>query len=256
MSSTTSTACRRPGRSPTTTSSPGTPRPSGSTRCTATAARTRPRAIARRTIRGRPCRTSRASNSSSTICRKGGYHPFHAPCGVLLDEAHRAKSTCIRCTWCDGYPCLVHAKSDAETIAVRPIIDLPNVTLLVNAEVVRLDTDRRAGSVTDVVVRRGGVDETYQGVDRGRLGRRVEHGQAAARVGQRRAPRRSGQRLGPGRPELHVPQQQSGGGPVGGGERHASTRRPSGSTTSTSGLPTTTTRSATSRWSASPTRRP
>ena len=34
-------------------------------------------------------------------------------------------STCIRCTWCDGYPCLVHAKSDAETIAVRPMLDLP-----------------------------------------------------------------------------------------------------------------------------------
>ena len=63
--------------------------------------------------------------------QKGGYHPFHAPCGILLDEADRAKSTCIRCTWCDGYPCLVHAKSDAETIAVRPILDLPNVTLLV-----------------------------------------------------------------------------------------------------------------------------
>ena len=52
--------------------------------------------------------------------RHGGYHPFHAPCGILLDEADRARSTCIRCTWCDGYPCLVHAKSDAETIAVRP----------------------------------------------------------------------------------------------------------------------------------------
>ncbi len=55
----------------------------------------------------------------------GGYHPFHAPCGVLLDEADRDRSTCIRCTWCDGYPCLVHAKADAETIAVRPILDLP-----------------------------------------------------------------------------------------------------------------------------------
>ena len=53
----------------------------------------------------------------------GGYHPFSAPCGILLDEADRARSTCIRCTWCDGYPCLVHAKSDAETIAVRPLLD-------------------------------------------------------------------------------------------------------------------------------------
>ena len=66
-----------------------------------------------------------------------GYHPYHAPCGIMLNEAHRAMSTCIRCTWCDGYPCLVHAKSDAESIAVRPILDEPNVTLLVNAEVTR-----------------------------------------------------------------------------------------------------------------------
>jgi choline dehydrogenase-like flavoprotein len=70
-----------------------------------------------------------------------GYHPFQAPCGILLDEADRPRSNCIRCTWCDGYPCLVHAKSDAETIAVRPLLDAPNVTLLVRAEVVKLETD-------------------------------------------------------------------------------------------------------------------
>ncbi len=91
----------------------------------------------------------------------GGYHPFSAPCGILLDESDRAKSTCIRCTWCDGYPCLVHAKSDAETIAVRPILDLPNVTLLVDAEVLRLETDDSGRTVTNVVVRRGGADESY-----------------------------------------------------------------------------------------------
>jgi choline dehydrogenase-like flavoprotein len=93
----------------------------------------------------------------------GGYHPFHAPCGILLDEADRGRSACIRCTWCDGYPCLVHAKSDAETIAVRPILDKPNVTLLVDAEVTRLDTDAAGRSVTDVVVRREGATETYSG---------------------------------------------------------------------------------------------
>ncbi len=93
----------------------------------------------------------------------GGYHPFHAPCGILLDEAEQPKSHCIRCTWCDGYPCLVHAKSDAETIAVRPILDLPNVTLLVDAEVTRLRTDDRGGSVTGVEVVRGGNQEVYEG---------------------------------------------------------------------------------------------
>src|SRR5262245_24870210 len=91
-----------------------------------------------------------------------GYHPFPAPCGILLDEADRARSACIRCAWCDGYPCLVHAKADAETIAVRPLLGLPNVTLLVDAEVVRLDTDDTGRTVTGVVVRRDGNEERYR----------------------------------------------------------------------------------------------
>jgi choline dehydrogenase-like flavoprotein len=92
-----------------------------------------------------------------------GYHPFHAPCGILLDEAHRPASACIRCSWCDGYPCLVHAKSDAETIAIRPLLTDPNVTLLVNAEVVRLETDPAGREVTGVVVSRDGNTEVYAG---------------------------------------------------------------------------------------------
>ena len=92
-----------------------------------------------------------------------GYHPFPAPCGIMLDEADRPRSTCIRCTWCDGYPCMVHAKSDAETIAVRPLLMAPNVTLLVEAEVVKLDTDPSGRSVTGVVVSRSGSQEVYEG---------------------------------------------------------------------------------------------
>jgi choline dehydrogenase-like flavoprotein len=83
-----------------------------------------------------------------------GYRPYHAPCGIMLNEAHRAMSTCIRCSWCDGYPCLVHAKSDAESIAVRPILDMPNVTLLVDSEVTKLETDSSGRTVTRVVVGR------------------------------------------------------------------------------------------------------
>ncbi len=101
----------------------------------------------------------------SDALEKGGYQPFHAPCGILLDEAERPASTCIRCAWCDGYPCMVHAKSDAEVIAVRPIVDLPNVTLLRNAEVTRLETDPSGRTVTGVVVDRGGdgKEEVYRG---------------------------------------------------------------------------------------------
>ncbi|MFI6604482.1 GMC family oxidoreductase [Nonomuraea sp. NPDC050536] len=93
----------------------------------------------------------------------GGYHPFHAPCGILLDEANRPVSTCIRCATCDGYPCLVHAKADADIIAVRPLLRHPNVTLLVNAEVERLVTDASGRNVRYVQVNRQGVQEFYEG---------------------------------------------------------------------------------------------
>ncbi|HVB78246.1 MAG TPA: GMC family oxidoreductase [Candidatus Nitrosotalea sp.] len=92
---------------------------------------------------------------------RAGYKPFSAPCAVLLDEADRARSQCIRCAWCDGYPCLVHAKSDAETIAVRPLLDQPNFTLLVEAEVNRLLTDSSGRRVTGVSVTRRGIQESY-----------------------------------------------------------------------------------------------
>ena len=91
-----------------------------------------------------------------------GYYPFHSPCGIMLDEDHRPASTCIRCAWCDGYPCLVHAKADAETVAVRPLLNLPNVTLLVDAEVTGLRTDPSGRTVTEVAVSRAGQAETYR----------------------------------------------------------------------------------------------
>ena len=93
---------------------------------------------------------------------KGGYQPFHAPVGILLNEADRPRSACIRCATCDGYPCLVHAKSDAEVIAVRPLLDRPNVTLLTGAEVTRLETDGSGRTVTGVVVSRNGEREVYR----------------------------------------------------------------------------------------------
>jgi len=94
---------------------------------------------------------------------KGGYHPFHAPCGIMLDEADRPRSTCIRCTWCDGYPCLVHAKSDAEVIAVRPVLGRDNITLLTGAEVTKLETDATGRTITGVAVTRDGNHEAYTG---------------------------------------------------------------------------------------------
>jgi len=90
-----------------------------------------------------------------------GYHPFHAPCGIMLDEGNMPYSRCVRCQDCDGFPCLVHAKSDAEVLAVRPALEHPNVTLLRNAQAVKLETDDSGATVTAVVVEREGKRETY-----------------------------------------------------------------------------------------------
>jgi choline dehydrogenase-like flavoprotein len=92
-----------------------------------------------------------------------GYHPFHAPCGVRLDEGNMPYSRCVRCPTCDGYPCLVHAKSDAEVLGVRPALEHANVTLLTNARAVELETDAAGTTVTEVVVERGGDTERYAG---------------------------------------------------------------------------------------------
>ena len=109
------------------------------------------------------CHEPRVQDISDALAQVG-YHPFHAPCGIMLNEAHRPASTCIRCAWCDGYPCMVHAKADAEVMAVRPILDMPNITLLLNAEVTRLETDPSGRAVTGVVVDRGGegMEEVYR----------------------------------------------------------------------------------------------
>ena len=90
-----------------------------------------------------------------------GHRPFHAPCGVMLNEPDMAHSACVRCGTCDGFPCLVHAKSDAEVLAVRPALEYPNVTLLRNARAVALHTNPSGSEVTEVAVDRYGARETY-----------------------------------------------------------------------------------------------
>jgi choline dehydrogenase-like flavoprotein len=92
-----------------------------------------------------------------------GLHPFHAPCGVMLNEGNMPYSNCVRCSTCDGFPCLVHAKSDAEVLGVRPALEHANVTLLTGAQVVALKTNPAGTAVTEVVVERAdeGERETY-----------------------------------------------------------------------------------------------
>jgi len=92
-----------------------------------------------------------------------GYHPFPAPSAIMLDESNMAYSTCIRCQTCDGFPCLVHAKSDAEVIGVRPALEFPNVTLIRNAQALRLETNPTGTSVTSVVAEVEGELDVFRG---------------------------------------------------------------------------------------------
>jgi choline dehydrogenase-like flavoprotein len=94
---------------------------------------------------------------------RAGYHPFHSPCGILLNEANMPYSTCVRCKDCDGFPCVVHAKSDAEVIAVRPALEHPNVTLLIHARALKRNTNSTGTAVTEVVVEHEGETIIFRG---------------------------------------------------------------------------------------------
>jgi choline dehydrogenase-like flavoprotein len=90
-----------------------------------------------------------------------GHRPFHLPVAVRLDEDNPEKSTCIRCGTCDGFPCLLNAKSDAQVTCVDPALQHPNVTLLTHAMATLLETSPSGREITKIRVERQGVQEEY-----------------------------------------------------------------------------------------------
>lgn len=89
-----------------------------------------------------------------------GCKPFHVPLGIQLKENDR-QSSCVRCSTCDGFPCLLNAKSDAQICAVEPSLNYKNVTLLTNAQVLKLETDAGGRNISAVRVKRAGAEEIY-----------------------------------------------------------------------------------------------
>lgn len=63
-----------------------------------------------------------------------GIKPFPLPLAVQRHEG----GPCVRCKTCDGFPCKVHAKTDAEIAAVRPALATGRLTLKTNAKATRL----------------------------------------------------------------------------------------------------------------------
>ena len=94
--------------------------------------------------------------------RKLGIKTFPIPLGLKRNAAD-PESKCVRCDTCDGYPCLVHAKSDSDINCIRKILHLPNVTLIRNARVTRLLTNASGLAVSAVEVDHPGsaTPDTY-----------------------------------------------------------------------------------------------
>src|SRR5205823_3924276 len=65
------------------------------------------------------------------------------------------------CDTCDGFPCLLHAKSDAQVVCVDPALEHPNVSLMTNATVTRLLTSPSGREVIGVEVQRG-IEKTHE----------------------------------------------------------------------------------------------
>jgi choline dehydrogenase-like flavoprotein len=91
--------------------------------------------------------------------RRLGINTFPMPLGLKRNEVDLLASKCIRCDTCDGYPCLVHAKSDADINCIRQIMHLPNVTLMTNSRATRLLTNSMGTVITGVEVVHTGTGE-------------------------------------------------------------------------------------------------
>lgn len=91
-----------------------------------------------------------------------GLKPFPLPVGVRLDEENPLRSLCIKCDTFDGFPCLVDGKYDSDTTCIRPILGHPNVTLVRNTMVTRLETDASGRSVSVIHAEQNGEPVQYR----------------------------------------------------------------------------------------------
>jgi choline dehydrogenase-like flavoprotein len=85
--------------------------------------------------------------------RTMGLHPSALPLGLIRPGDHDG---CMLCNTCNSFPCRIHAKADAETCAVRPALERPNVTLWTGAFARRLVTGADGRTVEAVEIDRQG----------------------------------------------------------------------------------------------------
>ncbi|NDJ19423.1 dehydrogenase [Myxacorys almedinensis A] len=95
--------------------------------------------------------------------QKKGFHPFYLPLAIRLNEVEPLASACIRCDTCDGFPCFINGKADADMNGIRPAIAHTNLTLLTGAKVLRLHTSASGREVTGVESEIAGKRQMFSG---------------------------------------------------------------------------------------------
>jgi choline dehydrogenase-like flavoprotein len=78
--------------------------------------------------------------------RAQGLHPSKSAMAVDI----RPGGTCVRCSTCDGFPCRLGAKGDAERCAMTPALETGNVRLLDRTRVDRLVTTASGDRIAQV----------------------------------------------------------------------------------------------------------
>ena len=135
--------------------------------------------------------------------RASGLQPYPLPMAVDLREGGR----CIRCKTCDGFPCKLHAKGDAEVCLVRPALAAGNIELWTNARARRILTDSAGVRALAVEMERGGETVTVAADKIIVACGAVNSAVAAAALGGQPASRWSGEFFRLARPQLHDAQQ-------------------------------------------------
>jgi choline dehydrogenase-like flavoprotein len=88
-----------------------------------------------------------------------GLKPFSMPAAIDLRDGGR----CVRCRTCDGYPCMVDAKGDADVVAVRPAVQQGKVRLLTRTRIDRLKTSPDGRTVVAAIGQVAGRGVTILG---------------------------------------------------------------------------------------------
>jgi len=88
-----------------------------------------------------------------------GFHPFELPVGVNF-KPHKTANAPYTLDRFDGFPDASERKGDAHLSALAKALEYPNVELITNTKVLKLDTDISGTKISEVVVEQNGEIKT------------------------------------------------------------------------------------------------